>query len=729
MPSDTPASLISRRTTALVVAVLAAPLALAIFFGLWAATSIDAHRLEQEKRLASAGLQETLDRIAVEQNTSAIWDDSVIEVRARNDDWLAENLVEWVSDYFGHDRVFVIDQFDEVVRAAVRGELADDTEFSADAQIYRPLIQQLRGDMAEVSAGQSNSTDFVSGLGLLDLREMSDGSVGAISIRPIVPSSDRVHQAPGQEALHISVVLLDASLTDEIGSKFTLDDLVFTQASPGAAALPVTDQMGSVLGYLSWTSDSAAIRLLQTMAPAVLLVIVVGAAIVASLIALLRKTATRLLASQAHAQHLAFHDSLTGLPNRALFEDRLQRALIALSENGSFALHYIDLDRFKLVNDTMGHPVGDALIKAVGQRLAASVRPIDTVARIGGDEFAVIQSEAANDAQAEHFAKGVLEAFAEPIEVDGVTVQSGVSIGTALCRASVSPDDLMRKADIALYEAKSGGRGIAKLYQGDMDDLIRHQRALERDLRKALGESDGLSLAFQPIFDAAQKPVGAEALARWTHPSQGAISPEIFIALAEERGLIDALGGWVLDEACRVLASTTLPWLAINISPLQCNDPNFAIRTTAALAARDIAPDRLQIEITEGVLLANSAVVRSNLAQLRQIGVRVALDDFGTGYTSISYLRNYGIDKLKIDKSFVQSMVQDQSIKSIVEAIVALARAMDMSVTVEGVESSEQWLAATSLDIQEFQGFLIAKPMSEHDIRHLFEAKRRNAAG
>jgi sensor domain CHASE-containing protein len=193
MPSDTPASLISRRTTALVVAVLAAPLALAIFFGLWAATSIDAHRLEQEKRLASAGLQETLDRIAVEQNTSAIWDDSVIEVRARNDDWLAENLVEWVSDYFGHDRVFVIDQFDEVVRAAVRGELADDTEFSADAQIYRPLIQQLRGDMAEVSAGQSNSTDFVSGLGLLDLREMSDGSVGAISIRPIVPSSDRVH--------------------------------------------------------------------------------------------------------------------------------------------------------------------------------------------------------------------------------------------------------------------------------------------------------------------------------------------------------------------------------------------------------------------------------------------------------------------------------------------------------------------------------------------------------
>lgn len=717
---DTFSHLLPLKIRVIVAILLCVPIALAVAFGVWAALRIDADSLVQEQRLASAGLSEAIERIPVEQDTSAVWDDSVLQVAAGDGEWMAENLAEWISEYFGHDRVFILDRNDGLLRAVSQGEAADPSVFMADRAVYGRLISELRAEMAEASQGLEESTEAVTGLGSHDLAELEGGHVAAISVRPIVPSSGRVRQAPGEEALHVSVRILGPQLLAQIGEKFGLEKLAFAAAPSGSAALPVRDGAGNVLGYLSWTPESAAMRLLQATAPVLLIVLAAIGAIMLILLRVLRKTATRLLESQAHARHLAFHDPLTGLPNRALFEERLERALVSLRETGTrFALHYVDLDHFKLINDTLGHPVGDALICEVGRRLQSVVRQVDTVARIGGDEFAVIQYEAPTDAHAEAFGRAILEAFADPIDARDETINVGMSLGSALCSEPASADDLMRKADIALYEAKSDGRGRMKLFQGDMDDIVRQRRALERDLRTALMDRTGLHMVYQPIFDTNKVPVGAEALARWTHPQKGEIPPQLFVRLAEERGLIDALGSWVLDEAVSVLKNTDVPWLAVNISPLQCKDPNLALRITAALAANDIPPGRLQIEITEGVLLANSPVVQNNLAQLRLLGVRVALDDFGTGYTSVSYLRNHGIDKLKIDRSFVQTMSSDGATKSIVEAIVALARAMDMSVTFEGVETADQWLHATRFG-DEVQGFLLAYPMGVEEMDRLF---------
>ncbi len=714
--------LLSRQILVVVTIAILVPLALATGFGLWAARQIDADGLAQEQRLATGGLKEAIDSIAVEQDTSSVWDEAVLQVAAGDQEWIAENLADWISDYFGHERVFILDRNDVVVRAVEQGQEADAALFDQDGAIYAALVAELRAEMAEASEGSLDSTESVTGLGVLDIARLSDGQVAAVSVRPIVPSTDRVQQAPGTEALHVSVRLLSPSLMHRIGEKFTLSDLSFVESVPGPASIAVRDRAGNALGYLTWTPDRAAMRLLQTTAPALLGVLLIGCAIVVLLILILRKTAARLLASQAHARHLAYHDPLTGLPNRALFEDRLARALLSLRETRkAFALHYVDLDHFKHINDTMGHPVGDELIRNVARRLSGVVQPMDTVARIGGDEFAVIQHQARDDAEVETFARSILDAFEEPADIGGEPIKVAMSIGSALAASPTSADDLMRNADIALYEAKADGRGRMKLFQGNMDELVRQRRAMERDLRATLASRDGLYMMFQPIFDREGLAIGAEALARWKHPHLGLVSPQLFIRLAEERGLIEPLGMWVLEEACRVLKSTSLPWLAINISPLQCNDPNLALRITAALTSAGINPSRLQIEITEGVLLANSIVVRNNLAQLRQVGVRVALDDFGTGYASISYLRNHGIDKLKIDKSFVHTMATDHATRSIVKAIIALARAMGMSVTMEGVETLEQRDHALLLGADELQGFLLSQPVAEAEIAGFYQ--------
>lgn len=720
---DRLALLLSRQIFAVVTIALIIPVALACGFGLWAAIRIDADALAQERRLAAAGLQEAVDRVAVDQDTSVIWDDAVVEVRNRNQEWLAENLAEWVSEYFQIDRVFILDENDQMLRAVQDGTQAPPSLYAQDEARYQAFVDELRTLMAAASAGLDDSTEAVSGMGVIDFATLADGTTAAISVRPIIPSSVRVQQPPGQEAVHIGVRELRPQLLSQIGDKFAIGGLAFSQDSRGTAASAVVDRAGNVLGHLVWEPDRTAMRLLQTTAPALLGVLAIAAVIVALLLKVLRSTAGRLLASQSQARHLAYHDPLTDLPNRALFEDRVERALVAQRENGTrFALHYVDMDHFKIVNDTMGHPVGDALIKAVANRLEDAVQPLDTVARIGGDEFAIIQLGISNDAEVEQFAAGILQRFADPMDITGEAIKVSLSIGSALCRGPSSADDLMRNADVALYEAKGAGRGRAKLFQGDMDDLVRQRRVLERDLRTALAEGEGLHLEFQPIFAREGQPIGAEALARWTHRERGAIPPQVFVRLAEERGLIEPLGAWVLEEACRVLSRTNLPWLAINISPMQCNDPNLAVRIIATLSANEVAPHRLQIEITEGVLLANSDIVRSNLAQLRQLGVRIALDDFGTGYASISYLRTHGIDKLKIDKSFVQAMVTDQATKSIVEAIVALARAMKMSITLEGVETSEQLEHAKALGADELQGYVLAHPMREERMLYFFRA-------
>jgi diguanylate cyclase (GGDEF)-like protein len=692
-------------------------LTIATLVGWWAVQRIDERALSDQAALVRAGLQEQADELPLEQDSSAVWDDAVTAVRTNNGPWLAENLVEWMSEYYGHDRVYVLDPDNQLLRAAENGALASRRRFEADKDAVLPLVQKLRGRMAEAASGLTDSTDAVSGEGELDFVQRADKGAIIVSVRPILPSSEAITQKPGEEYVLVSVQALDKALTDVIASKYKLDELAYSGAvgiHETRAAVSVSSSNGRIIGFLTWEAKYPAHELVTEVGPLLALGVVFGAGVLGLLVLRLRKTSGALEVSEAQAQFLAFHDPLTAIPNRALFEDRLERALAGVRRSGSrIALHYLDLDRFKHVNDTLGHPAGDELIRQVANRLTACVRDVDTVARLGGDEFAIIQIDPADDKGAEVLCERIIDAINHPFNLNGDEADVGVSIGVVLSsQTDGTLQDMMRKADIALYQAKATGRGRHQIFVGDLDDQVRLRRALERELRSAIA-GDELTLAYQPLYDVQGTTIiGAEALVRWNHPTRGVLAPDHFIDLAEERGLIGALGMWVLQKACAFAATTNLDWIAVNFSPAQFHDEHLADRVLAVLAAANLAPERLEIEITEGLLLEKSYTVQNTLARLREAGVRIALDDFGTGYSSITYLRTYRIDKLKIDRSFVDQLGHDHEINEIVSAIVQLARVMKMRVAAEGVETSLQHNTLKQMGCDELQGYFLSRPVA-----------------
>ncbi|MEO6013503.1 MAG: EAL domain-containing protein [Devosia sp.] len=415
--------------------------------------------------------------------------------------------------------------------------------------------------------------------------------------------------------------------------------------------------------------------------------------------------------SEDEVRYLAFHDTLTGLPNRRSFEGALSTMIAGFSPDETASVLYVDLDRFKYVNDTLGHSVGDALIREVAKRLEAALSDENLVARIGGDEFAVLIGPDSS-VSAENVATNIIAQLGRSFSVLGNVVQVAGSVGVTRARQGMPPDSVLREADIALYEAKARGRGCWVAFAAPMATALEEKAALERDLRLALLTGDQLFLEYQPVFDADAKAiVGAEALVRWHHPSRGRLPPGVFIELAEERGLITQLGDWALEQACEVVSGSALPWVAVNVSPIQMRNPDFASRLLFILATANIEPSRLQIEITEGVFLDDRDKAVGVLRTLREAGIKVAIDDFGTGYSSLAYLDHYNVDKLKIDQSFVAKLGTSKSADAIVRCIVALARATGIRVTAEGVETEEQRAHLAAIGCHELQGFLLARSM------------------
>lgn len=709
---------LSRQITYLSIAFAVTLVAVLGSFGWWAASRIDDRSIARETRAVNAGLHEIALRLPVEQDSSAIWDDAVVNLRVGNEPWIAENLAEWMSEFFGHDRVYLLDPANRPIRAVENGQKVELSSFDRDRSAIEPLVNALRLEMAQASAGLEDSTQAITGLGLEDLVVLSNGMAAIISVRPIVPGTDAVQQAPGTEYLHVSMRVIDQAMADEIGRKFEVPHLSFersAQTDDERLASPILSDDGRIIGFFTWIPEEPAYELIRDTAPALGGGVALAALAVALLLGRLRRTSTLLEDSKAQASFLAFHDPLTGIPNRALFEDRLDQALANMRHGGSkLALHYIDLDRFKHVNDTLGHPAGDELIRQSAKRLTELVDEVDTVARLGGDEFAIIQFETSDTAAALALSQTIVTAFESSFNLVGQEVRVGASVGTVVTAdANARADELMRQADIALYEAKDSGRGRYQLFAGELDQAVRERRALEMDLRAALASGQGLELAYQPIFQTRSGSVaGAEALVRWQHPIRGRLSPDTFISLAEERGLINQLGLWVMRQACQFTASSALPWVAVNVSPNQFRDEQFADHVFQILDETCLQPKRLEIEITEGLLLQNSPLVQSTLLRLRARGIRIALDDFGTGYSSISYLRSHGMDKLKIDQSFTAKLGQDAEIDSIVKSIIDLARAMHMLVTAEGVETEEQRNLLDLMGCDQLQGFLLSRPLT-----------------
>nr|WP_269468088.1 bifunctional diguanylate cyclase/phosphodiesterase [Devosia ureilytica] len=678
--------------------------------------------------MLAAGLEEIEERIPIEQDSSAIWDDAVLNLRENNDAWLAENLAEWVSEYFAHDRVYILGPNDEPMRAVRYGTKQPLSAFEFDRAAVAPLVEELRAEMQAASIGLTESTPAITGLGILDRVPLSDGSVAIVSIRPVVPGdATAVPQAPGTEFLHVSIKQIDQSVTDAIAEHFGIDNVYFETApilGPDQASIPVLNSAGSKVGELVWTPFRPALQMLVETLPVMVLTAVFIVIALTLLLFRLQRTAARLELSEAEALYLAYHDPLSRIPNRALFEDRLERAIAEHRKSGiKLALHMIDLDRFKTINDTLGHPSGDELIRTVAMRLSSLISEADTVARLGGDEFAIIQVNVTRIEDSLHLGDLILEELSRPFDLHGHEVSISASVGIVCC-GELKDDaaDLVRKADIALYEAKASGRNRVEVFAGELDQIVRERRSIEIDLRTALHDGTGLNLVYQPIFSSqSARILGAEALVRWDHPTKGRLSPDVFINIAEERGLIDNLGLWVLREAIGFVKHSTLPWVAVNVSPVQFRDPRFADEVFALLKDLAVTPERLELEITEGLLLQNSQSVQHTLRRLRQHGIRVALDDFGTGYSSISYLRTYGVDKLKIDQSFVAQMGIDMEVDSIVRSIIDLARAMRMKVTAEGVETEQQRTALTDLACDQLQGYLLSRPVTADRLEELIE--------
>ncbi len=427
--------------------------------------------------------------------------------------------------------------------------------------------------------------------------------------------------------------------------------------------------------------------------------------------------------------HMAHYDALTDLSNRVLFRERLEQALKAIRPGEQLAVMYVDIDEFKSINDALGHAIGDELLKGVADRLRGCLKDTDVAARLGGDEFAVIQTAIKSQSETSHLVECIYAAIREPFECTGHLITTDASIGIALAPGDgLDLDQLLKNADLALYGAKGDGRRTYRFFEAGMDARAKARRSLELELRQAINDGS-LEAYYQPVVTLDHGKVSCcEALLRWRHPERGMISPAEFIPIAEETGLINQLGHWVLHTAC----AEAVNWpddirVAVNVSPVQFKSQTLALNVAAALAASGLAASRLELEITEAVLIRDDEMALEVLHQLRALGVRIALDDFGTGYSSLSYLQRFPFDKIKIDRSFVRDIASAVASSSIVEAVVNIAAASNMTTTAEGVETEQQRELLRVLGCTEMQGYLFSPAIPAVEIRQLLRSHRSRA--
>jgi diguanylate cyclase (GGDEF)-like protein len=430
--------------------------------------------------------------------------------------------------------------------------------------------------------------------------------------------------------------------------------------------------------------------------------------------------------AEAQIEHMAHHDALTNLPNRILLQEELQRALHWVARGQKLAVLFLDLDNFKGINDTLGHAVGDELLKAVAARLRACLRETDIVARLGGDEFVIVQTPIEEPSDAAALAKRIREALSAACDLGDHQIAIDTSIGIALApNDGIEPEVLLKNADMALYDAKGAGRGTSRYFEQAMNARVTERRALELELRRAFVNGE-FELHYQPLITLDSGRIsGCEALLRWRHPTRGLVPPKLFIPLAEEIGLITRIGEWVIRTACNDAAR----WpddvtVAVNVSPVQFRSQNLTQVVTNALAASGLPGTRLCVEITEGILMDQTDAALTTLHQLRALGVKIAMDDFGTGYSSLSYLQKFPFDKIKIDRSFISELSENEEASAIVRAVTSLAASFRMETTAEGVETEEQRDMARDLGCTEMQGWLVSKAQPASEIAKLFPAPR-----
>lgn len=721
--------------------------------------SDDMSAMRQSRELQQA-ISNILDDVAQAQEAVAIWDMLVDELAkpAPDQAWLDDNVGAWLHRLFEQDLVFILGPDNTLRYGNVHGEMIDPARYAVYEPDIRPFIALTRGEAArpnndhERLPGQPPSADASARTTRAAVHATDLAIVGQ---RPAVVSVMRVARfspdlnAPAFETrnLLVSVRFIDGDFLHAFSRDNLIDGLHYhatrtRHEGVDEREVPLTSSDGAPLGYLMWRPDLPGSELWRAMLPAVAAMLASALVLIALLalrtyrllrqqqahLSALRTAHVELKASEAHAQHLAFHDVLTGLPNRAYFSTCVDHALVRRRPDACCAVLLLDLDHFKQVNDTWGHAAGDALIEEFSRRVKLTLGPDDAVARLGGDEFAVLMQNA-TEASATDLLQRILAEVRAPFDLLGGRAFVGASIGALMApRDGTTRSELLRKADIALYRAKELGRNQYSFFAPEMDDTLKAKAVIEDDLRRALADSGQLQVHFQPQIDSStQQLVGVEALVRWNHPDKGPVSPQIFVPVAESTGLIVPLGEWVLNQACRAALQWPGLSIAVNLSPMQFRGQGFAERVIDLVQRAGVDPAQIELEVTEGVFIEDDGRVQKAIATLRAAGFRIALDDFGTGYSSLSYLQRFAVDKIKIDRSFVANIGEGSDSTAIVNAVVMLGRSMGLTINAEGVETPAQrdFLRAAGCD--ELQGFLFSRAVPEAEITKYLQKARAAA--
>ncbi len=653
-------------------------------FVLWSTSSTDERAYQVQSQTVAQVLENRRLGLLHEQESVAVSDDTLRNTKfSFESSWVRSRLGTWMHRFFQHSRVAVLDEHNEPVFVAEHGwETTRSAYTNIVAPVASPFVDRLRlaiagGALESFLAGRRAAPPALSEFALVG------GRPAIISVMPIFSDTGQLHQVRGSEYMLVSVLDLDDRLAQSITREYLIKDAAFVlrpSALPDRAARPIISASGRIIGFLEWAREYPSRRLMAQMSPALIAGFTIAAVLVLLLMTQLRRSSVAVEASRRHAEHQAAHDRFTGLPNRSSFDSYLVTTLAQKAGTGArIDLMLLDLDRFKQVNDTLGHQAGDELICRVSDRIREVVGRSVFVARIGGDEFALVSTDEDGTDPLDLSAR-LIEAIGRPFTLRQFQAFVGASIGIVSANATdAEPRELVRKADIALYDAKAGGRNRSVVYEEHMNELIQLQHTIEAELREALAGDGALSVAFQPLVDQRSRRVtGAEALARWHHPKFGQISPARFIPVAENTGLIEQLGAFVLRRACELGALAPGRTVAVNISPTQLRNPQFSAQVFDILNTTGMRATDLELEITESILLDDEYISAQNLLTFRAAGIHIALDDFGTGYSSLSYLKRYPVDRIKIDRSFVSQLASGHVSVDITRALVTLAHAMNI---------------------------------------------------
>ena len=712
----------------LVALVGAALIALLIFSLLEFARQSDLAAERREVQVVENGIQSRVKEIGGQVVPNAVWDDAVRHLDNSFDAaWAHDNIGQFFSLNGGFSFAYVLDAADRPAYAMKDGVDVRPEDFEANRETVRSLIKSVRKSEALRSLAYENgwrASDALAAPIQANSIEMIGGHVVVVTVTLVQPDFGTAKIEHQHAPVILTGLVMNTSFLDQFASRYLLSDLRL-HTEPGAAdddqahaALYGDDEIP--VAELTWRPGTPGAELLGRAAPWIGGTLVIAILATLALYRLAHKATNRLLASEQHVLHLAYHDTLTGIPNRARF-DLLRAEAVAHAADAPFALHCIDLDRFKDINDCYGHQVGDELLKLAAARLVEVCHPGSFCARLGGDEFVVLQA-AADHESASALAHRIIATMEQPFLLSVGSKHIGCSIGIVLSTASeASGHEYLRYADLALYEAKARGRNQACFFAPEMDSELRAKKDLQEALREAIAHGD-LRMVYQPQVTRTGAIVGVEALVRWRHRTLGDLSPAVFVPLAEQSGLIIPLGEFALRRA----AEDSQRWpnirVAVNVSADQILSGGFAQRAVSIVASAGASPSDIEFELTEGVLLADNENVAATLNELRDAGFSLALDDFGTGYSSLSYLRKFPISKIKIDRSFVSGLDTDRDSQAIVRAIVSLARALNIQVIAEGVETAGQWLRLSAAGCSKIQGFIASRPVDADSVDELLRS-------